>query len=89
MGGKLGAGFKEKRTTASGSGAGRRHQSTFGQGAMMPDPAKAKALPDGVKVPLGEAINPPDHQGTSLLYNEFIVYGHPMAGGVGCYLVGG
>lgn len=56
---------------------------------MMPDPAKAKALPDGVKVPLGEAINPPDHQGTSLLYNEFIVYGHPMAGGVGCYLVGG
>eukprot|EP00667_Euglena_gracilis_P003046 EG_transcript_3054 len=50
------------------------YQSTFGQGAMMPDPAKAKALPDGVKVPLGEAINPPDHQGTSLLYNEFIVY---------------
>eukprot|EP00668_Euglena_longa_P029323 GGOE01036669.1.p1 GENE.GGOE01036669.1~~GGOE01036669.1.p1 ORF type:complete len:715 (+),score=259.95 GGOE01036669.1:85-2145(+) len=48
-------------------------QSTFGQGAMMPDPAASGHL-DGMTVPLGPTVNPPDHHGSSLLYNEFIVY---------------
>jgi hypothetical protein len=49
------------------------HHSTKGCGRVFPDPAHATALPDGVVVPMGpnkEAAIP----GSSLIYNEFIVY---------------
>lgn len=44
-----------------------------GLGGTGPDPAATKTLPDGVQVPLGNLIET-DVDGSSLLYNEFIVY---------------
>jgi len=49
------------------------YHSTKGLGTMAPDPAVVTTV-GGVKVPLGTSVSPPDHAGSSLLYNEFIVY---------------
>ncbi|KAJ4849285.1 Poly [ADP-ribose] polymerase 2 [Turnera subulata] len=47
--------------------------STKGVGGTAPDLSDAKALEDGVIVPLGKPKEQPGHKG-SLLYNEYIVY---------------
>ncbi|CAE8693806.1 unnamed protein product, partial [Polarella glacialis] len=47
--------------------------STLGQGRLAPDPAVYRVLPDGVHVPVGP-LKEANVKGTSLQYNEFIVY---------------
>jgi len=47
--------------------------STKGLGVNFPDPAGAKTLPNGTVVPLGKEVKG-SIPGSSLLYNEFIVY---------------
>lgn len=47
--------------------------STHGMGRTGPDPAETITMSDGVKVPLG-SHGPTNVSGTSLLYDEFIVY---------------
>ena len=53
---------------------GGKH-STWGRGKTCPDPRGAVQLKDEpkVKVPMGKG-KPTDQDGSSLLYNEFIVY---------------
>jgi predicted DNA-binding WGR domain protein len=46
----------------------------FARGRTMPNPAEDITLPDGVVVPLGTNHQPSLPGGSSLLYNEFIVY---------------
>ncbi|XP_022343274.1 poly [ADP-ribose] polymerase 2-like isoform X2 [Crassostrea virginica] len=50
--------------------------SVKGLGAVAPDPAKNKTLPDGTVVPLGKSknTNVKNSGGYTLNYNEFIVY---------------
>eukprot|EP00040_Diaphanoeca_grandis_P043927 m.10767 g.10767 ORF g.10767 m.10767 type:complete len:1051 (-) comp8472_c0_seq1:19-3171(-) len=49
------------------------NHSTFGMGTTMPEVKSQKILDNGVVVPLGKA-GPVKVPGSSLLYNEFIVY---------------
>ncbi|KAG5892238.1 hypothetical protein JTB14_014609 [Gonioctena quinquepunctata] len=44
-----------------------------GLGKTHPDPSVVKNI-DGIEVPLGKGVPNPDATGTTLLYNEFIVY---------------
>ena len=63
----------EYEADASCRRAGKGH--TWGKGKTAPDPAGARTLPGdgGLKVPMGKG-KPTDQDGSSLLYNEFIVY---------------
>ncbi|XP_019618728.1 PREDICTED: poly [ADP-ribose] polymerase 1-like isoform X2 [Branchiostoma belcheri] len=47
--------------------------STKGLGATGPDPGATKTLPNGTQVPIGHGV-PSGVSGSSLLYNEYIVY---------------
>lgn len=49
------------------------HHSTHGVGGTQPDPSATITMKDGVKVPLGQGVDS-KVPGSSLLYNEFIVY---------------
>ncbi|KAM7303813.1 poly [ADP-ribose] polymerase 1 [Ixodes scapularis] len=48
--------------------------STKGVGMTYPDPSNKVVTPDGVEVPLGPAAKDAKQGGSSLLYNEYIVY---------------
>ena len=63
----------EYAADASCKKAGKRH--TWGKGRTAPDPKGAKPLPGDakLKVPMGKG-KASGAGGTSLLYNEFIVY---------------
>ena len=75
--GRLGTPYEKLRAEyeadASCRRAGKGH--TWGKGKTAPDPAGARTLPGdgGLKVPMGKG-KPTDQDGSSLLYNEFIVY---------------
>ena len=48
------------------------YHSTWGQGGTTPDERAYKSLPDGTVVPMGQLKQ--SNLGSSLLYNEFIIY---------------
>ncbi|KAL1517903.1 hypothetical protein ABEB36_001606 [Hypothenemus hampei] len=49
------------------------HHSVKGVGKTHPDPSFVKKIKD-VEVPVGKGVSVPEHQESSLLYNEYIVY---------------